>query len=73
MSASQEEMACVYAALVLQDDEVPITGEKIATILKAAGVQVEPFWPGLFAKALEGCDVKVRVLGGIENLNDLFK
>merc|ERR1719244_2114579 len=52
------ELACVYAALVLADDEIDITGEKIATILKAAKVTVEPFWPGLFAKALSGSDVK---------------
>ena len=52
-----EEQACVYAALVLQDDDVAITGDKIATLLKAANVTVEPFWPGLFAKALEGVNV----------------
>ncbi len=33
-------------------------GEKIQTILKAAKVDVEPYWPGLFAKALEGVNVK---------------
>lgn len=33
-------------------------GEKISTILKAASVDVEPYWPGLFAKALEGVNVK---------------
>lgn len=26
--------------------------------MKAANVEVEPYWPGLFAKALEGIDVK---------------
>ncbi|TRY71785.1 hypothetical protein TCAL_14912 [Tigriopus californicus] len=52
------EQACVYAALILADDDVAITGEKIQTILKAAKVDVEPFWPGLFAKALESCNVK---------------
>ena len=52
-----EEQACVYAALILQDDDVAITGDKIATLLKAAKVEIEPFWPGLFAKALEGVNV----------------
>jgi len=56
--ASNEELACVYSALILQDDDVAITGDKISTILKAANVTVEPFWAGLFAKALEGVDVK---------------
>jgi large subunit ribosomal protein LP1 len=36
-------------------------GEKISTILKAANVDVEPYWPGLFAKALEGVDVKALI------------
>ena len=35
-----------------------LQGEKIQTILKAAGVDVEPYWPGLFAKALESCNIK---------------
>merc|ERR1711874_348928 len=56
-----DELACVYAALVLLDDDVAITAEKISTILKAADVKVEPYWPGLFAKALEGVDVKALI------------
>jgi hypothetical protein len=35
-----------------------VQGEKIQTILKAANVNVESYWPGLFAKALEGINVK---------------
>merc|ERR1739842_108730 len=56
--ASNDELACVYAALILMDDDVSITVEKINTILKAANVAVEPYWPGLFAKAAGGLDLK---------------
>uniref|UniRef100_A0A6G1SNZ1 Large ribosomal subunit protein P1 n=1 Tax=Aceria tosichella TaxID=561515 RepID=A0A6G1SNZ1_9ACAR len=55
---SNAELACVYSALILADDDVAVTGEKIQTILKAASVEVDPYWPGLFAKALEGVNIK---------------
>merc|ERR1712203_600194 len=34
-----------------------ITGEKMAKIISAAKVNVEAFWPGLFAKALQGRNI----------------
>merc|ERR1712002_1274932 len=52
------ELACTYAALILNDDDVEITGDKITTILKAANVEFEPFWPSLFAGALKDVDVR---------------
>ncbi|CAH1176134.1 unnamed protein product [Phaedon cochleariae] len=55
---SSAELACVYSALILADDDIAVTGEKIQTILKAANVDVEPYWPGLFAKALEGVNIR---------------
>merc|ERR1712105_541561 len=48
-------------ALILADDDVAVTPEKITTILKAAGVDVEPYWPGLFSKALESADLKALI------------
>merc|ERR1712209_101539 len=56
--AETHELACTYAALILTDDDVPITGDKISTILKAANVDVEPIWPTLFAKALSSVNVR---------------
>ncbi|KAI5784576.1 60S acidic ribosomal protein P1 [Geopyxis carbonaria] len=56
---SQAELATSYAALILADDGVDVTADKIQTIIKAAGVaDVEPIWATLFAKALDGKDIK---------------
>jgi len=55
--AQTSELACVYSALILHDDDVSITADKINKIIKAAKIQVEPFWPSLFAKALEGRNI----------------
>ncbi|KAJ9607512.1 hypothetical protein H2200_007590 [Cladophialophora chaetospira] len=60
---SNAELASAYAALILADDGIDITADKINTIIKAAGVpDVEPIWATLFAKALEGKDVKDLLL-----------
>lgn len=48
--SSSNELACVYAALILADDQVAVTADKLQTILKAANVSVEPYWPTLFAR-----------------------
>ncbi|GIY71180.1 hypothetical protein CEXT_791221 [Caerostris extrusa] len=58
---STDETACIYAALILQDDDIAITAEKISTILKAAGVNVEPYWPTLFTKALVDVNMKQMI------------
>merc|ERR1711962_232013 len=55
------ELACTYAALILNDDDVEITGDKITAILKAANVEFEPFWPSLFAGALKDVDVRALI------------
>eukprot|EP00178_Gracilaria_changii_P021747 TRINITY_DN64493_c0_g1_i1.p1 TRINITY_DN64493_c0_g1~~TRINITY_DN64493_c0_g1_i1.p1 ORF type:complete len:109 (+),score=36.60 TRINITY_DN64493_c0_g1_i1:77-403(+) len=59
--STKDEQACVLAALILADDGIAVTEEKIKAILKAAGVDVEPFWPGMFAKCLDGVDIKDMV------------
>ncbi|KAF2872684.1 60s acidic ribosomal protein-domain-containing protein [Massariosphaeria phaeospora] len=60
---SNSELAASYAALILADDGVDITADKLQSLIKAAKIEdVEPIWTTLFAKALEGKDVKDLLL-----------
>uniref|UniRef100_A0A0C9RPR8 TSA: Wollemia nobilis Ref_Wollemi_Transcript_28540_751 transcribed RNA sequence n=1 Tax=Wollemia nobilis TaxID=56998 RepID=A0A0C9RPR8_9CONI len=59
---SCSELACTYAALILHDDGIPITAEKIMTLVKAADVQIESYWPALFAKLLEKRSIEDLIL-----------
>ncbi|KAJ4381819.1 60S acidic ribosomal protein P1 [Didymella sp. IMI 355093] len=53
------EQAVAFAALILADDNIAVTPEKLQTLLKAAGVtEVEPIWTTLFTNALKGKEVK---------------
>merc|ERR1712146_575557 len=55
MSTSQ--LACTYAALILHDDDMQISADNIKALVTAAGVDIETYWPPMFAKALEGKDI----------------
>ena len=46
------DLACTYAALILSDDGQEVTGDKMDTVIKAAGVEIEPYWSMLFSKFL---------------------
>eukprot|EP00982_Pelagococcus_subviridis_P011887 31125-Pelagococcus_subviridis.AAC.40 len=46
------DLAFTYAALILSDDGQEVTADKMDTIVKAAGVTVEPYWGMLFGKFL---------------------
>lgn len=52
------QSAASHASLILVDDEVDITTDRLADSIKKAYVNVEPVGPSLFAKVLEGKSVK---------------
>ncbi|GFQ05257.1 60S acidic ribosomal protein p1, partial [Phtheirospermum japonicum] len=54
--------ACTYATLVLHDDGIAVTSEKIATLVKAANLTVESYWPSLFAKLCEKKNIEDLIL-----------
>ncbi|KMT20212.1 hypothetical protein BVRB_1g002180 [Beta vulgaris subsp. vulgaris] len=56
------ELACTYAALLLHDDSVAITAEKITTVISAANIECESYWPSLFAKLLEKKSVEDLIM-----------
>merc|ERR1712072_1264747 len=55
--AEHDELCCSYAALMLHDDKLDITAEKLNKIIKASGNDVDAYWPMLFAKALGGQNI----------------
>jgi hypothetical protein len=57
LQPDQNTLACSYAALILHDEGLPINVENINKLLKASSVEVESFWPGMFAKALQTAKV----------------
>ncbi|WFD32557.1 hypothetical protein MSPP1_003605 [Malassezia sp. CBS 17886] len=59
---ASHDLAASYASLILADEGIEITSDKIVEITSAAGVPVEPIWASLMAKALEGKDVKELLL-----------
>merc|ERR1712224_101086 len=55
--ADHDELCCSYAALMLHDDGVEITAERLNKVIKASGNTVEAYWPALFAKALKSANI----------------
>ena len=51
------DACCSYAALMLHDDGIEITQERLNKAITSSGNQTEAYYPGLYAKALKGADV----------------
>ena len=57
------ELAVVYAALILNDDGIEITADKLNKLIQAAGVKLESYWVDLFAEYFKNHDVSELVKG----------
>ncbi|KAF5368494.1 hypothetical protein D9758_002144 [Tetrapyrgos nigripes] len=55
---ASSDLASTYAALILADEGIEITSDKLVALCNAAGVELEPIWASLLTKALEGKNVK---------------
>ncbi|KIM36235.1 hypothetical protein M413DRAFT_31832 [Hebeloma cylindrosporum] len=56
------DLAASYAALILADEGIEITADKIVALTNAANVELEPIWATLLEKALAGKNVKELLL-----------
>lgn len=61
---THDEWCCTLAALILHDDGIEISADKINKLIAASGNKVEGYWPQLFAKALQGRNVGDLLVGG---------
>ena len=50
LSNNATDSPSLLQALILSDDGLEITADNILALTKAAKIEVEPYWPGLFAK-----------------------
>ena len=57
------ELACVYAALILNDDNIDITADQINSILNSANVKVESYWIDLFVQYFKNHDIVELIKG----------
>ncbi|KAI4925538.1 hypothetical protein J4E85_007417 [Alternaria conjuncta] len=62
-TTNKAEQAVSYAALILADEGIAITPEKLQALLKAARIEdVEPIWTSLFSNAFKDKNVKELIL-----------
>merc|ERR1712217_938596 len=55
--ATRSQMACTFGALMLHDDGTELSAAALKKVVDASGVKVAPYWPMLFAQALNGQDI----------------
>merc|ERR1711874_218721 len=54
---TRDQMGCTFATLMLHDMGTEVNAANMKKVLDAAGLKVAPYWPMLFANALEGKSV----------------
>ena len=51
------EVACIYAALILNDDNIDITKDKIETLLNTSGIKIEKYMIEIFSEYFKNHDL----------------
>ncbi|KAJ1447849.1 hypothetical protein M885DRAFT_175309 [Pelagophyceae sp. CCMP2097] len=62
---AHDEACTAYAAMALYDGDAEVSAAQMKVLITATGNTVEPYWPMLFAKFLEGkMDTVMFAVGG---------
>jgi large subunit ribosomal protein LP1 len=56
-SLETTQLALAYAALLLHDAEAELNADNLRAVVTAAGIDLENFWYGMFARAMKGADL----------------
>eukprot|EP00435_Cladocopium_sp_Y103_P005965 s3568_g1.t3 len=57
----QDELLCTYAALILHDDGAEINPQNMTNLIKAAGCNVEAYWPLLMSKMISNVGMETLI------------
>ncbi|KAJ6226180.1 60S ACIDIC ribosomal protein P1 [Anaeramoeba flamelloides] len=58
------EKAIIYSALMLHDDEIKVTSEKIQNVLKSANIQFESYMVDMYVRFFENNEIGNLISSG---------
>lgn len=61
-STEDEQQALSYAAVILADSDLEVSADNLLKLTSTAGVQLDKVWGTIYAKALEGQDLKKTLI-----------
>ncbi len=63
-SQDKATLACSYAMMILHDEGLGVTAEKVQKLITASGIEIEGYWAKIFAANMDGVDLSDLMLGG---------
>ena len=63
-SQDKATLACSYAMMILHDEGLGVTAEKMQKLIVASGIEIEGYWTKIFAANMDGVDLSDLMMGG---------
>ena len=75
---NKSEISCILASLILVENNIDISEEKLLSLLNFAGIKIERYWPSMFVRLsrnfdlldIMGCKKEVKLT---KSLNETHK